>query len=91
MSARTEAFPLSTPITDRSQIKPLLESLHRRGWLYHFDDDPTQITAWWNAATGEVADPPSPMQLDLIQQRVAEARRLDERAVWILWKRVVSH
>jgi len=82
---------LSTPITDRSQIKPLLEFLHRHGWLYHFDDDPTQITAWGNAYDdGEVADPPSPMQLDLIQQRVAEARRLDERAVWILWKRVVS-
>ena len=76
---------LSTPITNQSQIKPLLESLHRRGWLYHFDDDPTQITAW------SAPYPPSPMQMDLIQQRVAESRRVDERAVWIIWKRVVTH
>ena len=82
---------LSTPITTRSQIKPLLEALHRQGWLYHFEDDPTRITLWWNSVTGEAVAPPSPMQLRMLQQRVSEARRVDERAVWILWKRVMTN
>ncbi|MEE2887536.1 MAG: hypothetical protein VX951_08900 [Planctomycetota bacterium] len=80
-----DCVAFTEPITDRAGIKSLIENLHRHGWLYHFDDDPRDIENWMHDC-GRGADAPTELQLDLIEERVAEARKLDERAVWTFSK-----
>jgi hypothetical protein len=62
---------LIRPIASRHDVLRFVTEMARRGWVYHWDDDPRDIQQW-KRDTGEEVDSPTEEQLDAIEDRVYE-------------------
>ena len=81
---------LVRPIVSKPDILRFFAEMSRRGWVYHWDDDPREIQQW-KRDTGEEVDPPTEEQMDAIEDRVHEMRSLSESVMWAVTLEVGGH